>query len=58
MKKGNDYVINGQKMWIINGLVVSWFFVLAYMDIEVGYCGMSGFVVLVDIFGIIVGKKE
>ena len=29
VKKGNDYVINGSKMWITNGGVADWFFVLA-----------------------------
>lgn len=28
-KKGDDYVLNGQKMWITNGGVANWFFVLA-----------------------------
>lgn len=29
VKKGNEYVINGQKMWITNGGHANWFFVLA-----------------------------
>lgn len=28
-KKGDEYVINGQKMWITNGGVANWYFVLA-----------------------------
>lgn len=27
-KKGNEWVINGNKMWITNGGVANWFFVL------------------------------
>jgi len=58
VKKGNDYVINGQKMWITNASVANWFFVLAYTDREAGHKGMTGFVVPADTPGIIVGKKE
>jgi acyl-CoA dehydrogenase len=34
VKKGNDWVINGQKMWITNGGApdLSWYFVLARTD--------------------------
>lgn len=28
-KKGDHYVLNGQKMWITNGGVANWYFVLA-----------------------------
>lgn len=28
-KKGDVYILNGQKMWITNGGVADWFFVLA-----------------------------
>lgn len=28
-KKGDEYVINGQKMWITNGGVANWYFLLA-----------------------------
>ena len=27
--KGDKYILNGQKMWITNGGVANWFFVLA-----------------------------
>lgn len=29
VKKGDEYILNGQKMWITNGGVASWYFVLA-----------------------------
>ena len=29
VKKGDEYVINGSKMWITNGGVANWYFVLA-----------------------------
>lgn len=57
-KVGDDYVINGQKMWITNGSVAKWFFVLAYTDKDAGHRGMTGFVVPADTPGITVGRKE
>lgn len=29
VKKGDEYILNGQKMWITNGGVANWYFVLA-----------------------------
>ena len=58
VKDGDEYVINGSKMWITNGSKASWFFVLAYTDPDAGYKGMSGFIVDADSPGIIVGRKE
>lgn len=57
-KVGNDYVLNGQKMWITNAAQASWFFVLAYTDTTAGYKGMSGFVVPADSPGVTIGKHE
>lgn len=57
-KVGSDYVINGSKMWITNGGVASWYFVLAYTDPAAKHKGMSGFIVPADTPGITVGKKE
>jgi acyl-CoA dehydrogenase len=57
-KVGNDYVLNGQKMWITNGSVASWYFVLAYTDAAAGHKGMTGFVVPANTPGITVGRKE
>lgn len=58
VKKGDDYIINGAKMWITNGSVAKWYFVLAYTDPEKGVKGMTGFIVPTDTPGIEVGKKE
>lgn len=57
-KVGNDYVINGSKMWITNGSVADWYFVLAHTDTSKGIAGMTGFVVDAKSPGIEVGKKE
>ena len=57
-KKGDKWVINGQKMWITNGSVATWYFVLAYTDKDAGYKGLTGFIVPKDTPGIEVGRKE
>lgn len=45
VKKGDKYIINGQKMWITNGGVANWYFVLAKTDMSAGARGMTGFIV-------------
>jgi acyl-CoA dehydrogenase len=55
---GGDYVINGEKMWITNGSVANWYFLLAYTDPSAKHRGMSGFIIPRDTPGITVGKKE
>lgn len=58
-KVGQDeYVLNGEKMWITNGGVASWYYVLAYTDPTGGNKGMTAFIVPRDLVGITVGKKE
>lgn len=58
VKVGNDYIINGSKMWITNAGHASWFFVLAQTDPAAGVKGMTGFVIPANTPGIEVGKKE
>ncbi|MBI2943062.1 MAG: acyl-CoA dehydrogenase family protein [Candidatus Wallbacteria bacterium] len=55
---GDEYILNGEKMWITGASKANWFFVLAYTDPEKKHRGMSGFVVEADSPGITVGKKE
>ncbi len=57
-KKGDDYILNGSKMWITNASVASWFFVLAATDPSKKHKGLTGFVVPAQTPGIKVGKKE
>jgi acyl-CoA dehydrogenase len=57
-KSGSDYVLNGAKMWITNGSVADWYFVLTYTDPEKKHRGMSAFIVDRSAGGIEVGKKE
>lgn len=57
-KVGNEYIINGSKMWITNAGVADWYFVLAVTDHDAGHHGFTGFVVDAKTPGITVGKKE
>lgn len=59
-KKGDDYVLNGQKMWITNGGVANWYFVLARTSSD-PKCpagkAFSGFIVDADSPGVHKGRK-
>lgn len=58
VRRGDEYVINGEKMWITNAGKANWFFVLAKTDPGAGNRGMTGFIVDADSPGITVGRKE
>ena len=57
-KVGDDYVINGTKMWITNGGYADWFIVFATSDPELRHGGITAFVVPGDTPGITRMKKE
>ncbi len=60
-KKGDDYVINGQKMWITNGGVANWYFVLARTNPDpkaAAAKAFTGFIVDADTPGVTPGRKE
>merc|ERR1739838_377611 len=61
VKKGDDFVINGQKMWITNGGVADFYFVLARTNPD-PKCPASkaftGFIVDRDTPGVTPGRKE
>ena len=57
-RDGDDYIINGSKMWITGAGYADFFFVLAKTDVDAGYKGMSGFIVEKDAEGFSLGKKE
>lgn len=57
-KVGDEYILNGAKMWITNASVANWYFVLASTDPGAGARGMTAFLVEADSEGIQVGKKE
>jgi acyl-CoA dehydrogenase len=58
-KKGDRWIINGQKMWITNGGKANWYFVLARTNpnAKTGQA-FTGFIVDADSPGITVGRKE
>ncbi|MEE2756354.1 MAG: acyl-CoA dehydrogenase family protein [Myxococcota bacterium] len=58
VRKGDKYIINGEKMWITNAGQANWFFVLAKTDLESRHAGMTGFIVDADSPGITLGRKE
>ncbi len=57
-KKGDEYVINGQKRWITNGGVASWYTVLATFDKAMKHKGIACFVVPADTPGLKTGRTE
>jgi acyl-CoA dehydrogenase len=57
-KKGDDYVLNGQKRWITNGGVAAWYTVLATFDKGQRHKGIAAFVVDADTPGVKAGRKE
>eukprot|EP01147_Barroeca_monosierra_P002482 gene2482-5412_t len=58
-KRGSDYVLNGQKMWITNAGHANWFFVLAKTDPEApAGRAFTGFIVDGDSPGLTRGRKE
>jgi alkylation response protein AidB-like acyl-CoA dehydrogenase len=56
--KGNDYVLNGRKLWITNGKEAGVFILLATVDPAAGYKGVTAFIVEKTFPGFSVGKKE
>lgn len=57
-KKGDEYVINGQKSWITGAGHAEWFFVLTTTDKEKRHKGKTAFIVPRDAPGVVIGKKE
>ena len=58
MKRGDDYVLNGQKLWITNANEAGLFIVFATLDPSAGYKGITAFLVEKDAPGFTLGKKE
>ncbi|MFQ5537685.1 MAG: acyl-CoA dehydrogenase [Gemmatimonadota bacterium] len=55
---GDDWVLNGRKMWITNGEEAGLYIIFATVDPEAGYKGITAFLVERDMPGFSVGKKE
>jgi short/branched chain acyl-CoA dehydrogenase len=57
-KKGDEFVLNGEKLWISNSKEAGVFLVMANANPEAGYKGITCFVVAADAKGLSVGQKE
>jgi len=55
---GDDWILEGQKLWITNGAEAGLFIVFATVDPDAGYKGITAFLVERDTDGFTVGKKE
>jgi alkylation response protein AidB-like acyl-CoA dehydrogenase len=58
VEQGDHYVLNGQKLWITNGIEAEIFVVFANAKPEEGYRGITAFIVEKGFEGFAVGKKE
>ncbi|MEK3973832.1 acyl-CoA dehydrogenase [Psychrobacillus sp. FSL K6-1267] len=58
VKKGDEYVINGSKVFITNGGEADVYIVFASTDATQGSRGISAFIVEKDTSGFIIGKDE
>jgi acyl-CoA dehydrogenase len=57
-KDGNDYIINGEKIYITNGAWARWYVVFATVDPALRHKGIMAFVIDRDAPGVSVGKTE
>jgi len=57
-KDGDDYILNGTKLWITNGNEAEIFIVFANVNPEAGHKGITAFIVERGFEGFSVGKKE
>jgi len=56
--KGDQYLLNGRKLWITNGKEAGIFILFATVDPSAGYKGITAFVIEKEFPGFTVGKKE
>lgn len=57
-EKGDDFLLNGSKLWITNAGEADIFIVFANLNPELGYKGITAFVIERGFPGFTVGKKE
>lgn len=57
VKDGDDWIINGSKMWITNSYEADVFLIFANVDPSKGYKGITCFIATKDM-GIQIAKKE
>lgn len=58
VRRGDDYILNGQKLWITNAKEAGLFIVFATVDPAAGYKGITAFLVEKGAPGFSLGKKE
>jgi alkylation response protein AidB-like acyl-CoA dehydrogenase len=58
VRDGDDWQLDGRKLWITNGGEAGVFIIFANTDPDAGYRGITAFVVERDFGGFSVGKKE
>lgn len=56
--KGDYWELNGTKMWITNGAEADIYIIFANINPELGYKGITAFIIERDFEGFSVGKKE
>ncbi len=57
-QEGQEWVLDGRKLWITSGVEASTFIVFATVDPDAGHKGITAFMVDRDTDGFSVGKKE
>jgi alkylation response protein AidB-like acyl-CoA dehydrogenase len=57
-RRGEDFVLNGQKLWITNAKEAGLFIVFATVDPDEGYKGITAFLVEKGAAGFMIGRKE
>jgi alkylation response protein AidB-like acyl-CoA dehydrogenase len=58
VRRGDTYILNGQKLWITNAMEAGLFIVFATLDPAAGYKGITAFLVEKNAAGFSLGKKE
>src|ERR671937_1725212 len=56
--RGNEYVLNGRKLWITNAKEAGVYVLFATVDPAAGYKGITAFIIEREFPGFSVGKKE
>src|SRR3954470_14213544 len=56
VRRGDEYVLNGSKMFITNAGQASWVIVFASTDKDAGHRGLSAFIVPTELEGVVVEK--
>jgi acyl-CoA dehydrogenase len=56
LRRGDEYVLNGSKMFITNAGQASWVIVFASTDKDAGHRGLSAFIVPTELEGVVVEK--